>query len=86
MRMIVHLQPAGRQLQELIEREYANAINVNGNRSTIEKALDAPAGLENNVIYIMDPIGNVMMRFTQDQPKKDILKDLRKLLKVSQIG
>jgi len=31
-------------------------------------------------------LGNIMMRFTQDQPPKDILHDLNKLFKVSQIG
>ena len=37
-------------------------------------------------IYLMDPLGNIMLRFTQDQSYKDLMHDLNKLLKVSQIG
>jgi cytochrome oxidase Cu insertion factor (SCO1/SenC/PrrC family) len=84
LRMIVHLQPPSGELQELIKREYPNAINVNGESDAIATALGS--SVEGNVIYIMDPIGNVMMRFTQEQTKKEILTDLKKLLKVSQIG
>jgi cytochrome oxidase Cu insertion factor (SCO1/SenC/PrrC family) len=86
LRMIVHLEPTTVELQQLIEREHPDAINVNGDAQAIMGALGKSAGLKDNVIYIMDPIGNVMMRFTLQQSKKDILTDLRKLLKVSQIG
>jgi hypothetical protein len=34
----------------------------------------------------MDPMGNIMMRFTQDQPIVDFQFDMKKLLKASQIG
>ena len=44
------------------------------------------SALQNNETYIMDPMGNVMMRFTQEQPNKEFLYDLKKLLKASQIG
>jgi hypothetical protein len=37
-------------------------------------------------IYLVDPIGNIMMRFTRDMPGKWIIHDLNKLFKVSQIG
>ena len=86
LRMIVHLEPTTVELQQLIEREHPDAIHVNGDAQAIMGALGKSAGLRDNVIYIMDPIGNVMMRFTLQQTKKDILTDLRKLLKVSQIG
>jgi cytochrome oxidase Cu insertion factor (SCO1/SenC/PrrC family) len=65
-------------------------IHVNGDADTIIDALGANvregAGIMNNETYIMDPMGNVMMRFTQDQPNKEFLYDLKKLLKASQIG
>jgi hypothetical protein len=63
---------------------------VYGDETAIIKALGDNVkndiSIYNNETYIMDPLGNVMMRFTQDQPDKDFLQDLRKLLKVSQIG
>ena len=37
-------------------------------------------------IYIVDPFGNLMMRYSGDAASKGILKDLKKLLRVSRIG
>jgi hypothetical protein len=39
-----------------------------------------------NEVYLMDPIGNIMMRFTEEMPGKWLIHDLNKLFKVSQIG
>ncbi len=89
-RMFVHLEPAGDTFTKLIANTHADAIQVNAELKDIVKALNNnvhnDAGITNNEIYIMDPMGNVMMRFTQEQENKDILSDLRKLLKASQIG
>jgi len=50
-----------------------------------------PAAMHSSVlsahrIYLVDPHGNLMMWYAPDQDPKGILADLRKLLKVSQIG
>jgi cytochrome oxidase Cu insertion factor (SCO1/SenC/PrrC family) len=37
-------------------------------------------------IYIVDPLGNLMMSYAPDAPPKALLEDLRKLLKLSHIG
>ena len=37
-------------------------------------------------VYIVDPLGNVMMRYPPNATTKGLLKDLKHLLKVSQIG
>ena len=37
-------------------------------------------------IYVVDPLGNLMMRFPRDPDPSKMLKDLQRLLKVSQIG
>lgn len=37
-------------------------------------------------IYIVDPLGNLMMSYAPDAPDKALLEDLRKLLKLSHIG
>ncbi len=44
---------------------------------------DAP---EFNGIYLVDPNGNLMMRFAHDLDPRSMLKDLKHLLKVSRIG
>jgi cytochrome oxidase Cu insertion factor (SCO1/SenC/PrrC family) len=37
-------------------------------------------------IYIVDPLGNLMMQFDSSQEPKGLLEDLKKLLKLSHIG
>lgn len=37
-------------------------------------------------IYIVDPLGNLMMSYAPDAPPKGLLKDMEKLLKLSHIG
>ena len=37
-------------------------------------------------IYIIDPLGNVMMRYSKDSTAKGMIDDLRHLLKASRIG
>jgi len=44
------------------------------------------AGAVRDHIYLVDPLGNLMMRFPRDPDPSLILKDLRRLLRVSQIG
>lgn len=41
---------------------------------------------KSNRIYIVDPIGNLMMYYELDASASDIAKDLTRLLKVSQMG
>jgi len=90
MRMFVHLQPASVALSKLIADTHPNVVQVNGKADDIIKALGNNVhdgiGIKNNETYIMDPMGNIMMRFTREQPDKDFLHDLKKLLKASQIG
>ncbi|MBE9559614.1 MAG: hypothetical protein IMF15_02435 [Proteobacteria bacterium] len=90
IRMFVHLEPAGESLSALIAEKHPNITRVNGDATIIINVLGDNirdnASIQNNEIYIMDPMGNVMMRFTQEQPNKEFLHDLKKLLKASQIG
>lgn len=86
MRMFVHLGAADTAFSELIEAEHEGVVHVNGKEDELAAAIGSSADFNQNQVYIMDPMGNVMMRFTADQPNKDFLYDLRKLLKASQIG
>jgi len=43
-----------------------------------------PYGTDN--VFLIDPLGNLIMRFTADTSMKDMHKDLHKLLTISQIG
>ena len=37
-------------------------------------------------VYLIDPLGNLMMRFPKDPDTRKVYKDLAKLLKASAIG
>lgn len=58
------------------------------NTSFIDQIKAAQSNMEskNNLIYLIDPNGNLMMRYTPDQLPKPLFKDLKHLLKVSRIG
>jgi hypothetical protein len=42
--------------------------------------------IDANRLYIIDPLGNLMMSFSPDANPRDIYKDLKKLLRNSRIG
>jgi hypothetical protein len=48
------------------------------------------ASRENQGVWLADPLGNLVLRYRLDQPAqdlfKDLLKDLKRLLKVSNVG
>lgn len=43
-------------------------------------------GLQPGFIYLVDPFGNVMMKYGSNATSKGILKDIKKLLRISNIG
>jgi cytochrome oxidase Cu insertion factor (SCO1/SenC/PrrC family) len=45
-----------------------------------------PQGLAQDTVFLIDPNGNLMMRFAPGLPPGDMLSDLEKLLKLSRIG
>ena len=52
----------------------------------LDKVVDASQVANGNFVFVADPLGNVMMYYTQENPGGDMLDDLKKLLKVSNIG
>lgn len=90
IQVIVHLEKADASFTQLIKDEYPNVMNMYGEEAIITDIInqhsDNKAELRNNEIYFVDPMGNMMMRFTQDQVVDEVRFDLRKLLKASQIG
>lgn len=47
---------------------------------------DGAATATTGRIYIVDPLGNLMMSYDAQAPRKGLLEDLKKLLKLSHIG
>jgi len=58
-------------------------IDAKGNESL--KAFPATRS-NRDYIYLIDPLGNLMMRFPKDADPARMVKDLKRLLKVSRIG
>jgi hypothetical protein len=49
--------------------------------------LPAVAGTQNsNRVYLIDPLGNLMMFYAPEAPAKGMLEDMKRLLRLSQIG
>lgn len=62
---------------------------IEGTRVERNAALAArfPAGASHaDHVYIVDPLGNLMMRYPRDPDPSRMLKDLQRLLRLSQIG
>ena len=50
------------------------------------RLLSSDDPLTQHRIYIVDPLGNLMMKFEPDANPRDIMTDLKKLLRASRIG
>lgn len=71
-RALLGAQPS--DAAELTET-YPRLQVLSGNLSSLDRG-----------IYIVDPLGNLVFYYTFDQDAADVLDDLERLLKVSQIG
>ncbi|MCY4049928.1 MAG: hypothetical protein OXE41_01130 [Gammaproteobacteria bacterium] len=74
---------------EWFRSEHPDAILIMDAESGIEDQLDSIyQTLDPSIKYalLIDPLGNVMMAIPNDLPPKLLLKDLKKLLKLSRIG
>ena len=53
--------------------------------ATLAGLFPAP-GKPSDHVYVVDPLGNVMMRFPRDPEPRSMIKDLQRLLKASRVG
>lgn len=72
---------------EFLAREHAGLVVLDASGSDGQELLSAfPQGARENSIFIVDPLGNLIMRHDARQDPKGLLEDLRRLLRLSQIG
>ena len=64
--------------------EYEGTLFVNAQDSDLLKRLK-PVETQRLYMYLVDPIGNVMMRFPEDADPSEMVEDLKRLLHVSQL-
>ncbi len=72
-------------LETLLLREYDGTRMLRAAGSPI-LAEFAPAGGARDHIYLIDPLGNLMLRFPRDADPRKMYKDLSRLLRASRIG
>jgi cytochrome oxidase Cu insertion factor (SCO1/SenC/PrrC family) len=81
--LITDAQPVAEKLKPGI----AGTHLLRGDKSKLEKWLPTESGSNlHDHIYLVDPLGNLMMRYPKDADPNKIKKDLSKLLKASAIG
>ncbi len=56
-----------------------------GKGTDVMAGFPAPESVRDHV-YLVDPLGNVMLRFPRDADPRRMMKDLQRLLKVSRVG
>jgi cytochrome oxidase Cu insertion factor (SCO1/SenC/PrrC family) len=74
-------------LDTMLIREYEGTRMLRANVERVKAWLPVDDGTSAfDHIYMIDPLGNLMMRFPKDADPNKIKKDLSKLLKASSIG
>ena len=75
---------------KLLNKEYSGTAHANISSQTMLAFFDKNTlknvTPENGALYLVDPLGNLMMAYANNTPPKSLLKDLNRLLKTSQIG
>lgn len=74
-------------LETVLMREYDGTRMLRAKPEAVQAWLPAETGtLPADHIYMIDPLGNLMMRFPKDADPNKMKKDISKLLKASRIG
>ncbi|HYC42629.1 MAG TPA: cytochrome C oxidase subunit I [Noviherbaspirillum sp.] len=74
-------------LETVLMREYDGTHMLRTRPDAVKSWLPADAGtVPSDHIYMIDPLGNLMMRFPKDADPNKMKKDIAKLLKASRIG
>ena len=73
-----------RGLEEVLEEHPRLVVMQGGGRSGFGRQFPMERG--SGTVFLVDPNGNLMMRFEPGVPPADMLEDLENLLKLSRIG
>ncbi len=73
--------------RSFVEREHTGLVVLDGADEPYRSLLrQFPAQDRAHMLYVVDPLGNLMMRYDARQNPKGLLQDLKRLLKLSHIG
>jgi hypothetical protein len=83
----VFLVTSGCCARDFLMREHPGLVVLNATDGSANDLLNAfPAEDREQSLFVVDPLGNLMMRFDTRQKPKGLLEDLKKLLSLSHIG
>ena len=71
---------------DYLQREHAGLIALDASGAGAETLLRLFPAARDGAIFIVDPLGNLMMRYDVRQDPKGLREDLKKLLELSHIG
>lgn len=81
--------PGQDNIDDWLQKHYPGTFHFTISSEKIgQLAMNLPKklALKKGSLYLVDPHGNIMLFYTPDAAPKGILKDLQRVLKVSQIG
>lgn len=93
--LLVQTQAPDAATASLLGQQFSDMVVVQGGAPALDRALAAaaPQASQAGRVYIMDPLGYIMLSYAPVADEKqsvvktqDLLDDLKKLLKASQIG
>lgn len=84
-RLLIMVDPDGQGRDAELAREFAGMRVARTDAADGKDLLDLLGQGDSALgrIYILDPMGNLMMRYAPDAPAKDTLKDMGRLIKAS---
>jgi cytochrome oxidase Cu insertion factor (SCO1/SenC/PrrC family) len=68
---------------DVVDALGARVARLDASRGADLEALLGPGQAIWNRVYVVDPMGNLMMRYAENAAAKDVLKDMERLLKAS---
>ncbi len=74
------------QIKQALGRDRARVQWYTLSQSTGSELRSARLDQLGDAIWLADPHGNLILRYRWQQPPRDLLRDLRRLLRVSRIG
>jgi hypothetical protein len=73
--------------EAFLARAYPGVVVLDASASSAHSLLASfPLGDRRSMIFVVDPLGNLMMRYDLHRDPKGLLQDLQLLLRLSQIG
>lgn len=88
-RLLVLPTSPSNELAERLAQEHSDlrwVVSDGGATDLLDKFHGEGFAPEGAQYFLVDPLGNLMMYYDHDVPAKGMMKDLQKLLKISQIG